>query len=78
MISLFFIAFGYFALLPMTSDPPQVAMSSEFISILAAIFWRFQVEFQCHSELVKITFYADTCDGVVSLIWAFASLLLER
>ena len=29
MIALFVIAFGYFTMLPMTSDPPQVALTSK-------------------------------------------------
>ena len=31
MVALFVIAFGYFALLPMTDDPPPVTMSSKSI-----------------------------------------------
>ena len=31
MVALFIVAFGYFAILPMTSDPPPVAISSEMI-----------------------------------------------
>lgn len=38
MISLFIVAFGYFAMLPMTKDPPQVALMSKTHSHAQSIF----------------------------------------
>ena len=53
MVSLFITAFGYFAMLPMSDDPPKVALSSTVIQIIVVVILQIVLFLYCPGLLAS-------------------------